>query len=93
MRVTDLEKFSLEQIWRPYATLLGITGSLKFAPLTIEGTAELLRSDHAPEWRKCVLGRLAQMRVEFPSHIQHPLVDAVRDGIAKMTQPKDSSHD
>lgn len=88
-RVTDLERFSLEDIWRPYQ---GMPGSglpwsdkrLKKVPMSLEETAALLRVPSP--WSGAVLSRLARCKVVFPSYVQHPLVDAVRDGIKAVKQ-------
>ena len=87
MKVTDLEDFSLQHIWRPYQ---GMPGSgldwsdkpLPKVPMSLEETAARLRIPSP--WSDAVIGRLAGCRVTFPSYVQHPLVDAVRDGIAAL---------
>jgi hypothetical protein len=79
MRVTDLEKFALEQIWRPYQ---GAKGSmcdyeprLERLPKSLEETAAQLLTD--TEWSRCVVGRLAGIGITFPSYISHPLATIV----------------
>lgn len=76
MRVTDLEKFSLEQIWRPYQSIYGYEDRLIAPPVGLEKTAHLLLED--TEWSRCVLDRLRRIGVTFPSYIVHPLVDVVK---------------
>lgn len=83
MRITDLEKFALEQIWRPYQSTVGYEKRLERLPVSLESTAEFLQQD--TEWSGLVLSRLRGMhrhkRITFPSYIQHPLVDAVRTAL------------
>ncbi|MCV9909969.1 hypothetical protein OIV19_20430 [Brucella sp. HL-2] len=83
MRITDLEKFALEQIWRPYRSTVGYEKRLEHLPVSLESTAESLKQD--TEWTRCVLDRLRGMnrhrRITFPSYVQHPLVDVVRTAL------------
>lgn len=83
MRVTDLEKFALDQIYRPYwlghpaNAAHGWGGELKRLPFDLDATAAQLRE--SGEWQMCVIGRLAAIGVTFPSYIQHPLVTVLRE--------------
>ena len=83
MRITDLEKFALEQIWRPYQSTVGYEKRLERLPVSLESTAESLKQD--TEWTRCVLDRLRGIhrhrRITFPTYIQHPLVDVVRTAL------------
>lgn len=85
MKVTDLEKFALEQIWRPYQTIVGYEKRLECLPVSLENTAESLKQD--TYWSRLVLDRLRGMNrhrhITFPSYIQHPLVDVVRAALAQ----------
>lgn len=84
MKVTDLEKFALEEIWSPYWPAHPDSNSRPGNLETyrdhfngrlnhgIDETAQEL-SDH-PEWRGLVIGRLAAIGVRFPSYVQHRLV-------------------
>lgn len=83
-RVTDLEKFCLEHIWRPYQNLAGYERRLTALPMSLEQTAEKLREDS--EWSRLVFGRLNAIGFRFPSYIHHPLVDLVRSFPAPVTQ-------
>lgn len=74
-RVTDLEKFSLEEIWRPYQTLKGFEKRLDAPPYNLGDTARMLQD--VSHWSRCVLDRLHKIGVSFPAYIQHPLVDVV----------------
>lgn len=83
MRITDLEKFALEQIWRPYQNTVGYEKRLERLPVSLESTAESLKQ--GTYWSGLVLNRLSGMnrhrRITFPSYIQHPLVDVVRTAL------------
>jgi hypothetical protein len=77
-RITDLDKFSLEQIWRPYKTRAGIDEKtdLSVAPMSLDDTAEKLTED--TEWSRLVLSRIRACKFYFPSYVKHRLVDIVR---------------
>ena len=91
MRVTDLEKFSLEEVWRPYwptydrgdlprpVNAHGMLERLQVAPASLAATADALQVDD--EWSRRVIRRLASCDVEFPPWVLHPLVDVVRGRI------------
>ena len=87
MRITDLEKFSLEQVWRPYwPTWLKMHGEewdqhtrLTKPHMPLDETANELRK-RSP-WSDMVVGRLVGCRVEFPYWVMHDLVDVVRERI------------
>ena len=69
-KVTDLEKFSLEEIWMPFAaTALKSSHSL-------EETAQLLTK--GTDWSINVLDRIRRVGFMFPPYIAHPLVDVLR---------------
>lgn len=76
-RVTDLDKFSLEQIWRPYQTLAGFEEArLEVAPMGLDETAQRLSEDS--RWSRCVLERARACRFYFPDYVKHRLVDVVK---------------
>lgn len=83
MRVTDLEKFSLEQIWRPYQNLVdGLPEErLMSPPYNLGDTARMLQEDN--RWSRCVLDRISAIGVTFPAYINHPLVDLIKSEQAK----------
>lgn len=83
MRVTDLEKFSLEQIWRPYKTLVdGLPeGRLMSPPYNLGDTTRMLQENN--EWSRCVLSRISAIGFTFPAYINHPLVDLIKSEQAK----------
>jgi hypothetical protein len=80
-RVTDLEKFSLEDIWRPYQNQEPFTfeDRLMSAPYNLGDTLRFLQED--TPWSRCVLDRLRGIKPTFPAYIQHPLVDFLREKI------------
>lgn len=86
-RVTDLDEFSLDHVWRPYwPTWLDMHGetwdqSSRLAePLMglIETAEELAKPS---KWSDQVIGRLARIGVQFPSWVMHELVDVVLERI------------
>lgn len=77
MKVTDLEKFALEEVWRPFQSRMGFDRRLVALPVNLEKTAKLLIADETG-WSELVLDRISRIGVWFPSYINHPLVDAVR---------------
>lgn len=78
-RVTDLEQFALEQVWRPYQSMMGHDRErrLERLPMSLEETARLLVTDDSG-WSKCVLDRIVAIGFTFPLYVIHPLVDVVR---------------
>ncbi len=76
-RVTDLDKFALEEVWRPYQNRSGLSHGERFEsiPVTLEETAQLLSVDS--EWSQCVLRRIAAIGFSFPPYVVHPLVDVI----------------
>jgi hypothetical protein len=78
-RITDLEKFALEQIWRPYQNhdAFGYERRLESLPMSLEETAQALITD-TTGWSKLVLDRICAIGFSFPSYISHHLVDVVR---------------
>ncbi|NTB01587.1 hypothetical protein [Agrobacterium tumefaciens] len=91
-RITDLEKFALEQVWRPYQNRDGFAFAkedrFEALPMSLEETARLLITDESG-WSKCVLDRISAIGFTFPSYIYHPLVDVVRTAqeVRKGTKP------
>lgn len=81
--VTDLERFSLEEVWRPYWPLHPDYDEkrLMTPPMNLERTArELVRSS---EWSDLVIDRLAACGVSFRPYVVHPLVDVIRARVAR----------
>jgi hypothetical protein len=77
-KITDLEKFSLEEVWWPYQTMEPhcFEERLTNPPFDLLKTAELLRIKN--EWTECVLSRIYAVGVYFPDYIRHPLVDVIQ---------------
>jgi hypothetical protein len=85
-RITDLEKFSLEHVWRPYQTLMGHERRLESPPVSLEETARLLSIDNY--WSQCVLDRIRGIGFTFPRYVHHPLVDVVKAAQSSRPTPK-----
>jgi hypothetical protein len=75
-KVTDLEKFSLEHIWRPYLTLVMEEQHLTSPPMSLDETAAKLRED--TPWSRHVLSRIKAIGFRIPAYVNHPLADIVR---------------
>jgi len=75
-RVTDLDDFSLTQVWRPYQSKWGYDERLNKPPHGLDKTALLLQQDS--EWSRLVLDRIKAIGFSFPTYVNHPLVDLVR---------------
>lgn len=75
-RVTDLEKFALEEIWRPYQSMKGYEKRLEKLPCSLRETFEQLATDNTG-WADRVLARTDAIGFSFPSYIVHPLVELV----------------
>ena len=84
MRVTDLEKFAREHVWMPYWPShpdSGVYPSSKIPSYTLDQTLETLKT--YPDYRVLVIRRLKVIGVTFPSYIQHPLVDFIKEELSK----------
>ena len=92
-KVTDLEKFALEQIVRPYQNLLGIEERAEKLPYTLNELATMLGQNTI--WSNSVLERIFRCAFYFPNYVVHPLVNVVRDyrpglGIESDNVPQDT---
>jgi hypothetical protein len=86
-RVTDLEKFALEEIWRPYQTMKGHERRLEKLPCSLDETYLRLIQDQTG-WAAKILARAGQIGFTFPSYIVHPLADLIRVArVAKSATP------
>lgn len=75
-KITDLEKFALEEIFRPYQTMLDFGEKrLKKLPIPLDKIPNFI-SNHQ-EWWKLVKARITPMDVYFPDYIHHELVDFI----------------
>ena len=75
IKVTDLEKFVLEEVYRPYQRVLGISDETLLKSnkqYGLENARELLIKNK--EWARAVLNRITKCHFYFPSYIKHPLV-------------------
>ena len=89
MKVTDLEEFAKNQIWRPYWPMHAEAETTddghwrdfdewwRETRPNLRTTLEMLRL--RPDVRKAVVNRLSRIGVRFPSYIKHPLVTDMRD--------------
>lgn len=75
-RVTDLDRFSLEQVWRPFQNMITHEQRLNAPPCSLDETALRLTED--TEWSRRVLCRIRAIGFAIPSYIHHPLADVVR---------------
>lgn len=79
MKITDLEKFALEQVYRPYSnTLLGRDERWDRLPNHYQLDDVLIHFDENTEWRDLVMNRISRLELTFPTYIQHPLVDYIK---------------
>jgi len=85
-RVTDLDKFALEEVWRPYQSMMGHEKRLERLPMSLDDTAALLRSDQTG-WADLVLDRVRRIGFTFPAYIHSPLVDVVKGLPASPASP------
>jgi hypothetical protein len=88
-RITDLEKFVLEHIVRPYQDRGGFgEEQLNSLPLPMDCIIDMLNEEN--EWTKLVLNRISKIGFTFPEYIKHPLVKIVKDAckstITKQTE-------
>ncbi len=80
MKVTDLEKFVLEQVYKPYAPDL-FNMDTRFDRLSKEYNLDTvldLFKDHE-KWRQLVMGRISRLPFTFPDYIKHPLVEYIKN--------------
>lgn len=85
-KVTDLEKWAMDNCWQPYYPMLpdalkyGASAKLVRKDICrragsdfLQGTVDMLNAN--PELADHVVGRLGLIGDHFPHYIQHPLVD------------------
>ena len=80
IKVTNLEKFVLEDIFRPYQNVLGVSDK-RIERLTKQynlNTARQLLIENK-EWAKLVLDRISECNFYFPSYIKHSLVRFIKN--------------
>lgn len=80
MKVTDLEKFALEQIYRPYVQDL-FNADTRFDKLSkdynLDTVLDLFVGNE--KWRQLVMTRISRMEFTFPDYIKHPLVEYIKN--------------
>ena len=81
MKVTDLEKFVLEQVYRPYWATFNGFDYPRLARLTGEINLDTAIQDLSEneEWGKLVMERIRRCEFTFPYYIVHPLVDHIKE--------------
>ena len=79
-KVTDLEKFALEHIFRPYQNMIGYEKYLDKLPMSIDEIPNLMTDE--PDWAKCVLDRIHAIGFKFPTYINHNIVRIIKTGKA-----------
>ena len=81
IKVTDLEKFVLEQVFRPYQYLLLGEDAPRLEKLTkeycVDNVLHLLNV--CPGWANYTIDRIMNIGFYFPKYIKHPLVDMIKE--------------
>ena len=72
MKIIDVDKFILEQVYRPYQTMLGFKKRLIKQPYNNAKTIELLKENS--EWSKRVLDRIKRCNFKYSQWINHPVI-------------------
>lgn len=72
----DADKFVLEQVYRPYQSMLGFNERLTKQPYDNKKTIELLKENS--DWSNCVLDRINRCKFEFSQWIKHPVIDFIK---------------
>jgi hypothetical protein len=71
-RITDLEKFVLEHIVRPYQDTGGFGDKrLTSLPLPMDCIIDMLNEEN--KWSRLVLERISKIGFYFPKYIKHPI--------------------
>ncbi len=80
-KITDLEKFALEHIVRPYQDGLGLGFDERVTklPFTLDELADKLKKNN--EWSRMVLDRIRRIKFYFPEYINHRLVQIIKDSL------------
>ena len=82
MTVHNLDKFVLENIFRPYQYTLGIRGlPLKILTKEYNTDTVLKLFKDFPEWEKLVMSRINIVGVSFSKYLVHPLIDYIKKRI------------
>ena len=76
-KITNLEKFALEQIFRPYQNMLDFGEKrLDKLPMKIDEIPSFIEAH--PEWWGMVKDRILRCKFYFPNYIQHKLLSYLR---------------
>lgn len=79
MEIIDADKFVLEQVYRPYQSLLGFEKTLLKQPYSNEQTLKLLQSDS--EWARLTLDRIKRCKFKFSQWINHPVINYIKETV------------
>jgi hypothetical protein len=75
-KVTDLEGFALEQIFRPYQGMAGLPAKrLDKLPMGIDDIVGFAKEN--PVWWGLVRDRIKRIGFAFPKYVKHELVDFI----------------
>ena len=80
--ILDMDKFVLEQVYRPYQNELGFSwkDTLQKTPYSLDKTMELLKEDS--EWSRLTISRLIGCKFKFNKWLKHPLIDFINNYIS-----------
>lgn len=86
MRIENPEKFTLEQIYRPYRNLIGFGDkALTSIPESRSKTIQRLKEDS--EWSRCVKDRIKDIKFKLPKWIFHPVTNYLAsEGLIKVIE-------
>jgi hypothetical protein len=79
IKVTDLEEFALNQIFKPYQNLLGFCDCnkvLKSLPLPLSLLPAFIANN--PDWWRIVKDRIKRCNFYFPDYIKHDIIDLIK---------------
>lgn len=90
MKVTDLDKFVLEQVYRPYWGALMGSDYPRLDNLTGNHNLDTVMNDllEKPEWARLVLERIYRCEFTFPYYIVHPLVSHIAESSRQYRESK-----
>jgi len=81
LKVYNLNKFALEQLFRPYRSMLGFEKRLDKLPCKLDEVPALLIKDNA--WRNVVLSRLSKIPFDVPDYVYHGLITYLQSELPK----------
>lgn len=79
-KITDLDKFVLEQVYRPYQKILLGSNTKRMERLDSTYNLNTVMDviDDNPQWALDVMGRIVRCNFTFPDYVQHPLVSYIK---------------